>query len=627
MACSCVGRAEFEQLKERMDQIERRVDELNSEVASLRAIVQQINAGGYVTAVVPDADGNGYTLAFNDGSTVHISIIDNGQQDPRIGVRQDSFFRDVDVSNDEYVLLVLSDGSALKVPKYVALDIVIDFPRDLVIDRWEYLKIPFRIIGTNHDGVSVTALVNGSFTATVDRPGGGDSGTITIEEQADSAGTLVVLLSTPSGTAVVKSATFSKRYVCLGSSSYDLPTDLYLGSLSTYMSSGGGTMELTYFTNTSFRIDTSEAPWISVVQDCSRPADATGTLVLEVEKNAAASRIGTLRLSFDDPQWTGTRGNTPEYKFTVNQGGKDVELGASRIDASGQATVYQVEVRSKLDGLTAFPMDSWMRAGMQKVSDGVYSLYVDMDASDEAEPRYSAVYIKRGDSVEGILPVVQYNYDNRFRVNAMKMGVRVQPENGNAVCLPYTGALNLLVDWGDSIVSVHEQLGGSGHPVRHTYAEPGEYIVNAYGTTKSLSTVGPDGSSIAALATIESVLQWGDCHYIESMENAFNGITTLRSLAPDPYHVFAHVTSFRRAFSGCINLTEVPVDLFIGAWAATDFADAFNGVSLVTGESPFNVVDGRKEHLYERPGVTSFAGCFRGGSWSDQPAIHAAGWD
>ena len=64
-----------------------------------------------------------------------------------------------------------------------------------------------------------------------------------------------------------------------------------------------------------------------------------------------------------------------------------------------------------------------------------------------------------------------------------------------------------------------------------------------------------------------------------------------------------------------------------------------NGVSLATGESPFNVVNGNKEHLYERndtpaaersviyPLVTSYSGCFRGGHWADQDAIHDAGWD
>ena len=878
--CSCVSRDEIEKLNARMGLIEQRVDNLNSEIAGLRLIVQQINNGGYVTAVFPDEDGSGYALAFNDGSSIHISVEGSQPANPQIGVRQDedgvwywtlngqwllsadgkkmrvtgengqpggagspgitprlkfendvwyvsydegaswtkistksaeslvfrnvdtsnsdyvvivlsdgtelklptwaafdalrqcvkqlninlsslssivsalvqndylvsispfvedgapvgwllnfsksglvviyssgnsdtphlgvkqdadgiyywtldgewlldsdgnkvraqgsdgqdaatpklkiegqywyisyddgatwtmlgkatgedgdSFFSKVDVSNDEFVLLVLSDGGTIKVPKYVALDILLDLPRDLVIDRFESIRIPFSIIGTYRDDVTVTALVNGTFRASVRRTDGQDTGQIVVSEDGDQGGTLVVILSTSNGTAVVKSATFSPRSICLGTSSYDLPKDLYYGSFSAYMSSLGGTLELTYFTNTSFSIDTSGAPWIRVLKDCSRPAGTSGTIVLEVEKNDGYSRIGTLRLSFEDPQWSGTRHNTPEYIFTVNQGGEAVELGASRIEASGIATKYEVEVRSDLSGLTAFPMDSWMRASMQMVSDNVYSLIVDMDKNDGEEPRYSAVYIKSGNTVAGILPVVQYHYDNRFWSNAMVMKVLALQENGSNVCLPFTGTLNLMVDWGDDIVSLHEQVDGTGHPVRHTYSNPGEYTVKVYGKLQAMSTKEPDGSSIASLATIEAVTQWGDCHYVESMENAFCGVTTLVSLASDPYFVFAYVSSFRAAFSGCINLSEVPVNLFEGAWTSRDFTDAFNGVSLATGESPFNVVNGNKEHLYERndtpaaersviyPLVTSYSGCFRGGHWADQDAIHDAGWD
>ncbi|MBR0174351.1 MAG: hypothetical protein IJQ22_02445, partial [Bacteroidales bacterium] len=66
-ALSCASKTDLEQL-------EQRVDDLSSELDQLSRLVQQMNSGGYVVAVIPDADGNGYTLAFNDGSTVHLNL-------------------------------------------------------------------------------------------------------------------------------------------------------------------------------------------------------------------------------------------------------------------------------------------------------------------------------------------------------------------------------------------------------------------------------------------------------------------------------------------------------------------------------------------------------------------------
>ena len=110
---SCASKTDLEQL-------EQRVDNLSSELDQLRALVQQMNNGGYVVAVIPDADGNGYTLAFNDGSTVHLNLsVKSGGASPQAS---GATFRSVDTSDPDCVVITLSDGQQLRLPTWEAFD-------------------------------------------------------------------------------------------------------------------------------------------------------------------------------------------------------------------------------------------------------------------------------------------------------------------------------------------------------------------------------------------------------------------------------------------------------------------------------------------------------------------------
>ncbi len=58
LSCSRID-AEIDALKERMSALEQRVESLNSELDELSALVQQIQTGSYVTAVIKDKEGSG----------------------------------------------------------------------------------------------------------------------------------------------------------------------------------------------------------------------------------------------------------------------------------------------------------------------------------------------------------------------------------------------------------------------------------------------------------------------------------------------------------------------------------------------------------------------------------------
>ena len=86
----------------------------------------------------------------------------------------------------------------------------------------------------------------------------------------------------------------------------------------------------------------------------------------------------------------------------------------------------------------------------------------------------------------------------------------------------------------------------------------------------------------------------------------FDGCLGLTSI---PENLFANcpaVTNFSDTFSGCSGLTSIPSDLFANCPAVTNFSGTFYGCSSLSGESPYDMIDGQKVHLYERAGKTGF---------------------
>lgn len=805
--------------KEDLEQLEQRVDELGKELDQLSLLVQQIDRGGYVVAVIPDEDGNGYTLAFNDGRTVHISLsvksgsasaqgagsgitfksVDTSNPDcvvitlsdgtvlrlptwaafdalqqqvkqlninlsalsrivsalkdndyllsmspfvedgvpvgwllnfsksglvviyssgasatPQIGVRQDSdgvyywtlngdwlldsegrkvraqgangadavaprikidegywwisyddgaswsqlgkatgedgdsIFREVDQSNEEFVRLVLADGDTILIPRYVPLDIILYLPSDMVLNNGEELEIPFKIIGTHHEDVSVSVLVNGALLADVFRyydyleegPVLADYGFITVHGRSNTDyGTVVVMLSTATGSAVVKPLRFEPRGISLYDSDGN-PRNLDYFQCGYNFASTGGRISIHYTSNTSFVLDTSDVPWVKVVKGYS---GLEGDIVLEAGENDEFFREGCVWLRFQDEDWAGERRFAPtRYNFSISQDSANFSMDKTFVSATNEHKVFELEVNTDMSGLSSRVVDGegWLSSRIERKSDSCWILSLDVSENTGGSERSGVAEILTGDESLGKVSVNQRNSDVDNDSQKIKFKVLALPENGYRVQLPFTGELNLEVDWGDDVVSfIKRPAGNKERPLVHKYSGlsgPCEFTVGAYGRIQSMNS-----DEIADLVSIVSIFQWGDVHNYTSMAHAFRNVKTLRSVSRDEYHSLSYVTTFEGAFEGCTNLTDVSEGLFSGAFSARNFKNAFAGVSSVTGESPYVIdANGHKMHLYERDGTTPgpfegliypwvsyYSGCFSGGNWADQEAIHLAGWD
>lgn len=86
------------------------VNGLKSEVAALQSLIDALNKGKVITDV--EENENGYTLTFNDGSTVSIKNGVDGEEG-KDGENGDSQFKSVELDGN-MVIITLSDGNVLK---------------------------------------------------------------------------------------------------------------------------------------------------------------------------------------------------------------------------------------------------------------------------------------------------------------------------------------------------------------------------------------------------------------------------------------------------------------------------------------------------------------------------------
>lgn len=789
------GNQEIDGLRERIEAMEKRIDGLDSDVERLNAIVLQITGGGYVTAVIPNGQGediNGYILSFNDGSNVYINVtkasspaavsfvgVDTSNPDyvvitlsdgtqlrlptwaafdalqqqvkqlninlaslnrivsalqdndylvsttpfvedgvpvgwllnfsksglvviyssgtsatPQIGVRQDtdgvyywtingdwlldsdgrkvraqgsngadavaprikidegywwisyddgatwsqlgkatgedgdSFFYEVDTSHDDFVRLVLSDGTTLDVPKYVALDIMFDLDGgELLLSDDETIAVAYELVGTFKDDITVSALVNGSLSAEVVAESAHSGKVRIVGTGRNAGGSVVVMLSNPNGYSVVRVLTCIPRRLTLYDSAGNA-CETHLRTMEYYfpVSHEGGTIKIRYKSNTPFVLGPTPE-WLRVVKGYDGPS---GEIVLEADANSSASvRECHLGINYASPYSV-----SPDDIYCVigiTQNSSFFEMNPTFIRASAEFTQYKIDIKCSLDDLSMSIAEGsdWLMGGIWRSSTEAWCLNVAVTHNQTASERTGTVDVLHEGKVLGTLTVVQ-NAQDAEEITKMILKVIATPANGYMVYLPLTGQMDCSVEWGDTYgCSITSTEGYKDH-LNHKYncTEPTEYTVKISGNVKGL-----DSGNLSSYITVVSVEQWGQLG-LTSMDHAFCGVTTLESVATDEQGGFSGVTTFASAFEGCASLTKVPASLFDHAKGVVSFRRCFYKVDKVTTESPYTVVGDEKVHLYERgqydvfSPLTDWSNCFFGGNWADMEQIKLhKGWD
>ena len=100
----------------KVDELETKVDANVADIATLSALVDALNRGKII--VKSEQTENGYVLTFNDGSKVEVLNGQDGDdgKDGVPGENGDSFFKSVE-ETDELVIIILTDGRVIKLPK------------------------------------------------------------------------------------------------------------------------------------------------------------------------------------------------------------------------------------------------------------------------------------------------------------------------------------------------------------------------------------------------------------------------------------------------------------------------------------------------------------------------------
>ena len=100
----------------KVDELETKVDANVANIATLSALVDALNQGKII--VKSEQTENGYVLTFNDGSKVEVLNGQDGDdgKDGVPGENGDSFFKSVE-ETDELVIIILTDGRVIKLPK------------------------------------------------------------------------------------------------------------------------------------------------------------------------------------------------------------------------------------------------------------------------------------------------------------------------------------------------------------------------------------------------------------------------------------------------------------------------------------------------------------------------------
>lgn len=141
---------------------------------------------------------NGYWYVSTDDGATWTNLGKATGEDGKDGedaVCEGSFFRDVDASDDEYVLLTLADGTLLSLPKYRALTVSFAEGDEFFFDNNETVTVHYTIAGGSDRNVVKAEMQNLDGYALRTTPENATTGTIAITAGIPTTNNVIVSVS------------------------------------------------------------------------------------------------------------------------------------------------------------------------------------------------------------------------------------------------------------------------------------------------------------------------------------------------------------------------------------------------------------------------------------------------
>ena len=637
--------------------LRNQVNQLNTNLTSLQAIVRALQDQDYLLSCSPFMENGeqvGWLLSFaksglvvlysgadgKDGVTPRFKIeeacwwvsYDDGQtwtrMDKAVGEDGDRYISDMDLSDEAFLTLTLSDGSVLSIPRFRPSDLVLDLPEgDVAIQAGETLPVRYTVSGPSPERITVTAASDGHYLARVEKQSDTEGWILVTAPNPFMDGYVIALLDDGDGYSSMRVIQFCQREMTLTEGPvYRMDAD-------------GGTITIPWAGNYAFTADT-EAPWIHPVRT---RAAFSGEIVLSVDPNPTeAPRTGIVRLHPEEnPAYTALELVIREATASVQPLESLAMTLTVRPSFANDFTVvlpFRGEARCSVDWgdghVDHFDDDlgeAWIQHtySISEPADYVVSVSGTAERMDAREIPQKAGIV----SVEHWGNLGVQSVDHAF----------AQLTSLRSVCADTDGFFSQITDCTslfEGCVSLDNLPGGlfrSGTDIRS--------FENAFSGCSGLTSVSADLLEGCGNAT-EFSNMFLRCSNLEALpEGLFRPCPKARrffqtfhlsGLTDIPENLFApcpDIEDLESAFRECVNLTSLPAGLFDHNRRIRSFALTFWGCWDLRGESPYTLVDGQKVHLYERSAhpdhfvaPVRYEECFNMEGLEDSEAIREAGW-
>ena len=331
----------------------------------------------------------------------------------------DSFFEGVDYSNSNYVVIKLSDGTVINIPKYIQLDIKLSAGPSIAMTANSSMDIQYEI-QSQDDEVGIDVVTSNDVKANIVMDNiNPKKGYIHIKtgDTIDVNSRVVIFV-------------FTKDNVIMRRISFDVPELKHYDNSEKVVKSAGGELELDFLSNVECKvvIPDSAKQWISLPET---RASWYQCITVNVATNMGKERSATVKIQSLDGNLSINYHITQEGSIVVINSHDAVDLGLS-------------------------VMWSTCNYGANSYSDvGGYYLWGD-PTGQAVFPIYTAPYI---DSISGTqYDIARKTWGENWRIPTMAdfrelysrctwidmtennvSGIKITGPNGNSIFLPKTG--------------------------------------------------------------------------------------------------------------------------------------------------------------------------------------------